>query len=52
MLQVFWRNVDYDGKVDPRTLHEGKEVTAGRKLAINLFVLENQFEVYRDTPGQ
>ena len=45
---VFWRNVDHANEVDPRTLHEGRVVTAGRKLAINVWVLEDRFQVYRD----
>jgi hypothetical protein len=41
------RNMGTDGVVDPRTIHEGRVVTAGRKIACNLWVLEEAFEVYR-----
>ena len=49
-MMAFWRNTDHDdNRVDPRTLHRGRAVRSGEKLACNLWVLQKRFEVYRTT---
>jgi len=35
---LYWRNVGLNGKVDPRTLHQGMPVTSGVKYAVNLWI--------------
>ena len=44
---LFWRNVDQAMVPDARTRHSGQPMESGHKLALNLWVLERPFEVYR-----
>ena len=44
---LFWRNVRQDMQPDPRTRHSGELVESGRKLALNIWLLERPFELYR-----
>jgi hypothetical protein len=44
---LFWRNVGQDMQPDPRTRHSGELVESGRKLALNIWLLERPFELYR-----
>jgi prolyl 4-hydroxylase len=41
---VFWRNLDFAARPDPRTVHRADPVRAGRKLACNMWVLERRFQ--------
>ena len=46
---VFWRNLDFAFRPDPRTVHRANPVTgAGHKLAANLWVLERPFGLDTD----
>ena len=44
---LFWRNVGFDMRPDPRTVHRARPVKAGQKLACNMWVLQRTFDLYR-----
>jgi prolyl 4-hydroxylase len=46
---LFWRNVDAAITPIPAMRHAGRPVSEGRKLALNLWVLQRPFEVYRSS---
>jgi prolyl 4-hydroxylase len=46
-MMLFWRNVDQNMAPDPRTRHYGAVVESGHKLALNIWLLERPFELYR-----
>lgn len=42
---LVWANVDGDGQPNPRSLHEGRPPKEGEKIAVNVWIADQPFDL-------